>query len=171
MSMCWHCLAFVQLVSYILQYNAYHSLPGFGDIVIFRFSCMCVFLIDMHVLVYSFMHWQFLQALGSIFICLATICLSAAGFVFGVQNILEADSASHLIRTQPWSVLPIPLGVCVALPATQTLIATWAPSGRLRHLFCSGIVEIVVLTVFVFAMLCVPIAAIHSSSFKQNSFG
>lgn len=104
-----------------------------------------------------------MQAVASIIICLTTISLSIAGVVVGVQNLLEADSAGLLVATQPWRVLPIPLGIYVALPATQTLLATWAPSRRLRNVICSGAAELVVLTLSVCSVLSIPVAAIYSA--------
>jgi hypothetical protein len=97
-----------------------------------------------------------MQATASLLICLATIGLSFTGVVLGVKNLLEADSLKHLLATRPWGVLPIPLGMYVALPATQTLVATWAPSKRLRNVMCSGAAELLVVAVSTFSVLCVP---------------
>lgn len=104
-----------------------------------------------------------MQAVVSVIICLATIGLALTGIVMSVQNLLEAESAQDLVANRPWTALPIPLGVYVALPTVQSLSATWIPSSRLRKLVCSRIVEIVVLVLSMCCVMCVPAAVVYSA--------
>ena len=105
-----------------------------------------------------------LQAVASVIICLATIGLSVTAIGMAVANLLEADSADDLVAIRPWAVLPIPLGVYVALPATQSFVATWIPSSRLCTVICSGAVELVVVVVSVCCVLCVPAAVVYTTA-------
>lgn len=104
-----------------------------------------------------------MQAVASIFICLATIGLAITGIIFGALNLLQADSATSLVADRPWSALPIPLGVYVAMPAFQALLGNWSPSTWLRQLVCSGSAELFVLTVSTVSVLFIPAATIYSA--------